>query len=87
MNWKQVQERWEPMVELLEEKGFGNCPFSEVYRAAEAEMAAMLEDTKQVEANYEHALETIEDLEDTIAGLVQDIEDRDDELKDWRQGT
>lgn len=80
MNWKQVQERWLPLVIELEEKGFNDCPFPEIYRAAEAEIEQQKNEISYLESD-------IDSRDDEIADRNNRIENLERELEDWRRGT
>ena len=80
MNWKQVQERWKPVVMRIEEVVPGAITFDdmaivEIYRAAEAEIQAL---ALRTESTYEKAwaekeaeLERLEDKVEWLKGLIR----------------
>ena len=43
-NWKEITERWLPIVEKMEDEGMEDYAIPEIYRAAENEICRMIDD-------------------------------------------
>ena len=45
-NWKEVTERWLPIVEKMEDEGMEDYAIPEIYRAAENEICGIINDVE-----------------------------------------
>ena len=80
-NWKEVQERWLPIVEKMEEHSMDDYAIPEIYRAAE-ERINFLEDCLAIatgNAEEDSANELVAGLK-KACDLFDDIQDRKKDL-------
>jgi len=70
LTWKAVKKRWLPLIEEMERLGFEDYAEPELYRAAEAEIQALVAENKRLRRACAMALLELERTESTAAGDI-----------------